>query len=107
MVAGLIGLAALSTYRSDSALAGQRSQLQQQTAALQGQVSAQQQELSASGTPGWQMELAREAGLSGAGESVYVIESAARAAGPGPAVNGLQRAAQVVEQLYTGATGAA
>lgn len=107
LVAAMIGVAAFTTYRSDSALAGQLSQLQQQTISLQGQVSAQRQELAASGSQGWQKELARAAGLSGRGESVYVIESAARAAGPGPAVSAIQRAAQVVDQLDAAATAAA
>ncbi|MGA9774511.1 MAG: hypothetical protein WBU92_01170 [Candidatus Dormiibacterota bacterium] len=102
LVAGGISAAALSTYRSDQALGRQLVQLQSQAQALQSQVAAQRQEVAVAGSSQWQSELARADGLSGSGESVYVIESAVAAAGPGPAQAGVQKAAQVVSQMLAG-----
>lgn len=95
-------MAAYSTYRSDQALGRQLLEIQSQTGQLQVQVAAQNQELKVAATSQWQAELARADGLSAPGETVYVIESAAAAAGPGPAQAGVERAAQVVSTLVAG-----
>lgn len=105
-VAGGIGVAALSTYRSDQALGRQLTRLQTQTGTLQGQVAGQRQEARVAAGSAWQAELARADGLSGGGETVYLIESAVVAAGPGPAEAGVHRAARVLGQLTAAARGA-
>ena len=101
LVSAGIAVAALSTYRSDQALGRQLLAIQSQTSQLQTEVAAQNQELKVAGTLQWQAELARADGLSASGESVYVIESAAAAAGPGPAQAGVERAAQIVSEFAT------
>ncbi len=105
LVSAGIAVAALSTYRSDQALGRQLLAIQGQASQLQTEVAAQNQELAVAGASQWQAELARADGLSAPGESVYVIESAAAAAGPGPAQAGVERAAQVVSEFATAVQG--
>ncbi|MHB8393687.1 MAG: hypothetical protein ACYDC5_04110 [Candidatus Dormibacteria bacterium] len=94
-----IAVAAYSSYRGDQRLRLDLAQLQTQTTALGGQVQAQQQEVGYSTSPAWQAELARAQGLALAGEQTYAIESAAAAAGPGPAEQGVQKVGSVVETM--------